>query len=153
MELFPKTITFLCVIIAMFTMLFLKGGAAEAASVQRFSSYRSNAGAPPFKILNAVAEVSARNIWTVGTSFTPSNPVERTLIEHWDGTAWSNVPSPNPTETGDAGLNGVAEISANDIWAVGSSNGALIEHWNGQQWSIVPSGSVGGSLSAVTEVS
>src|SRR5205807_1396698 len=56
--------------------------------------------------------------------------------------AWSIVPSPNPTTTNDTILNGVAEVSANNVWAVGgalSSTGTLIEKWNGKQWSIVAS--------------
>ena len=71
--------------------------------------------------------------------FSPS----QTLIEHWNGTSWSIVSSPNP---GAGGLNGVAIISATDIWAVGAffnttSNitQTLIEQWNGTSWSVVTS--------------
>jgi hypothetical protein len=156
MKRFLKAPTLSCVVVALFAALLLKGGIAEATPMQSYGTHSIDAGAPPFKTLNAVVEVSARNIWAVGTSFSLSNPVERTLIEHWDGTAWSIVPSPNPTTTHDTSLNGVAEVSANDVWAVGSSTGTLIEHWNGKQWSIVaspnPPGSTG-SLSAVAEVS
>ena len=50
-------------------------------------------------LLNAVDDLSPGNAWAVGTSFsggvaaTPDGP---TLIEHWNGTSWSIVPSPNP---------------------------------------------------------
>ncbi len=156
MKRFLKAPMFSCVIVALFAALLLKGGIAEAAPMQSYGTHSIDAGAHPFKTLNAVAEVSARDIWAVGTSFSLSNPVERTLIEHWDGTSWSIVPSPNPTTTHDTSLNGVAEVSANNVWAVGSSTGTLIEHWNGEQWSIVaspnPPGSTG-SLGAVAEVS
>ena len=40
-----------------------------------------------------------------------------TLIEHWNGTAWTQVPSPNPS--GDNVLDGVAATSASNAWAVG----------------------------------
>src|SRR5207253_1359432 len=61
----------------------------------------------------------------------------RTLVEHWNGSQWSVVPSPNGA--GNNALNGVAAVSANDVWAVGSiSNQTLIEHWDGTQWNIVP---------------
>src|SRR5207253_936224 len=41
-------------------------------------------------------------------------------------------------------LNGVAVVSATDVWAVGGYNGqTLIAHWNGTAWSVVPSQNVG----------
>src|SRR6266550_5340794 len=62
---------------------------------------------------------------------------------------WSVVPSPNGSTS--SGLSGVAVVSANDIWAVGSSgsqrSGAqtLIEHWNGSHWSVMKSPNPGSS--------
>src|SRR4030095_13245300 len=69
--------------------------------------------------------------------------VNQTLVEHWNGTAWSVVPSPN-SGTDANELNSVAVVGPNDVWAVGSwSIGSvkqtLTEHWNGTAWSIVPS--------------
>jgi hypothetical protein len=43
---------------------------------------------------------------------------QQTLIEHWDGSAWSEVPNPNPSDR-DA-LIGVAALSAHDVWATGA---------------------------------
>jgi hypothetical protein len=64
------------------------------------------------------------------------------LIEHWNGTAWTQVPSPVPAGV----LAGVAATSARDAWAVGyyHTPGALrlktlVEHWNGTVWTQVPS--------------
>ncbi len=107
--------------------------------------------------LDAVAVVSTNDVWAVGDnqpggSFT-------TLIEHWDGTQWSVVPSPSPGSQYNV-LYGVAAVSISDVWAVGySSSGnsqqTLIEHWNGSSWSVVTSPNVGSSnfLFAVTAVS
>ncbi len=93
------------------------------------------------------------DVWAVGgTNLLTSNTGQSTLIEHWNGTRWSTVPSPNasgiPFKTVANGnsLNAVAAISADDVWAVGHttinafSQGAasLVEHWNGRAWSIVP---------------
>src|SRR5258706_5852623 len=48
---------------------------------------------------------------------------------------WSIISSSNHG-TSDS-LNGVATISANDVWAVGINGpDTLIEHWGGTQWSI-----------------
>jgi len=58
-----------------------------------------------------------------------------TLIEHWNGSRWSIVPSPSPG--GDSLLKGVAAVSANDAWAVGSSAsvaGGFVLRWNGKNW-------------------
>src|SRR5205814_175130 len=73
---------------------------------------------------------------------------------------WSIVTSPNPGSTGND-LNGVAAISANDVWAVGvygigSQGHAMSLHWGGSQWSYVPSPDSGlgdDFLSAVAAIS
>jgi len=80
-----------------------------------------------------------------------SSGVTQTLIDHYNGTAWKIVPSPDP-----AGplrghyLAGVASVSAHDIWAVGfydasgtSGTRTLIERWNGTSWKVIKSPSVG----------
>lgn len=117
--------------------------------------------------LNAVAVVSANDVWAVGFSPHPSGTpqyVRQTLIEHWNGKNWTVVPSPNPTGKTYVVLNGVAAVSANDIWAVGHSGDpssiplqTLTEHWNGTSWSIIPSPSPGtyngNVLTAVAAVS
>jgi len=88
--------------------------------------------------LNAVAAVASNDVWAVGY-YCPGTACQ-TLIEHWNGTQWSVVSSPN--RPGYNELKGVAVISATDVWAVGYSAGnhhTLTEHWNGQAWIIVPS--------------
>src|SRR6266704_1012129 len=56
--------------------------------------------------------------------------------------AWSIVTSYN-VGSGNNNLNGVAAVSASDVWAVGgynSTNGdGLIKHWNGTRWKVVAS--------------
>jgi hypothetical protein len=71
-----------------------------------------------------------------------------TLTEHWNGSAWSIISSPNPAGATSSALQGAAAVphEADDedggVWAVGGDtlNGAsftLIEHWNGVKWRIV----------------
>src|SRR5258706_4368178 len=91
----------------------------------------------------AMAAPSARNIWAVGSRWYFS--ADRTLIEHWNGTAWKTQKSPNPAP-GDYDrnvLNGVAATSGTHAWAVGWSyvnnsghRKPLIEHWNGSSWKL-----------------
>ena len=92
-----------------------------------------------------MAALSDDDAWAVGSSSAG------TLVERWDGTSWSVVPSPSPDPT--SRLSGVAALSDDDAWAVGSSSaGTLVEHWDGTYWSIVPSPSPG-ALSGVTALS
>ena len=108
--------------------------------------------------LHAVASISATDVWAVGTSENTLGNTQ-TLTLHWDGTAWSIVPSPT-TGMVEGNLFGVAAVSTSDVWAVGSfaptkgGGRALIEHWNGHKWSVVKNPStVGTALQAVAAVS
>jgi hypothetical protein len=93
--------------------------------------------------LYGVAAASSNDVWAVGTSQDVAYVPLRTLIEHWDGTAWSIVPSPSPGSVVNE-LRAVAAVSANDAWAVGFCGGwysrsTLILHWDGSSWTRVPS--------------
>jgi hypothetical protein len=93
---------------------------------------------------DGVDEVSSTNVWAVG-NMTTSSGAERTLIEHFDGTAWAVVPSPNPRTGFGASdeLRGIGGTSPGDLWAVGEYsdgqqfNAMLFVHWNGTAWSFV----------------
>jgi hypothetical protein len=61
-----------------------------------------------------VAAAAPNNVWAVGVSD------EKTLTEHWDGTHWSFVKSPDPQKLYDD-LDAVAATSTGDFWAVGVS--------------------------------
>lgn len=110
--------------------------------------------------LDSVIAISDTNVWAVGDS-TSDAQILQTLVEHWNGSAWSIVPSPNPAGATTSLLSGIAAISDNNIWAVGSASGkrnssTLIEHWNGSAWSIVNSpdtASSGNVLNALTAIS
>lgn len=111
------------------------------------------------KILNGVTSIAARDVWTVGYNYN-RQALAQTLTEHWNGTKWNVIPSPNTGSKGDL-LNGVASISGKDVWAVGSSDGnttvqTLTEHWDGARWSIISSPNPGSSdndLNGVATVS
>jgi len=96
---------------------------------------------PGANVLTAVSAVSGTDAWAVGDSQlnAGSGPL-RSLILHWDGTAWSQVSSPSAGPASNV-LNGVSADSATDAWAVGSYVSksvryALILHWNGTAWSV-----------------
>jgi hypothetical protein len=103
-------------------------------------------------LLNAVDDLSPGNAWAVGTSFSggvAASPGGLTLIEHWNGTSWSIVPSPNPA-TGIPGdtdvLTAISGTGPGNLWAAGWDNNSvantislLFEHWNGTTWTAVTS--------------
>jgi hypothetical protein len=102
-----------------------------------------------FDTLLAVDGISPTDVWAVGDSVAdPSSEAgARTLTEHWDGSAWEIVPSPNTgIEGGNGTLGGVFALASDEVWAVGSyfpdveapTLQPLIEHWNGASWQIVP---------------
>ena len=103
-----------------------------------------NTSATVYNDLYGVTCVSALDCWAVGDYY-KDNVIPQTLIEHWDGTSWAIVSSPNTSTTHNNTLRGVACVSASECWAVGyylSDNNAaqtLIERWDGTSWAIVSS--------------
>jgi hypothetical protein len=106
-----------------------------------------NPSAGLWDVLVAVAAASSRNVWAVGAySNTNAGITQQTLIEHWNGRAWTQVPSPDPGGTSVSSvLSGVAAISSRSAWTVGSYFDpsvrhlrTLFAHWDGHAWTQVP---------------
>ena len=110
-----------------------------------------------------VSCVSGSDCWAVGAVVGQDgdgNP-SGTLIENWNGTSWSIVPSPTPTDPGVVGavLQGVSCTSASDCLAVGFSTddhgenlNAVIEQWNGSAWSLVPGADTGQNFAQLSGI-
>jgi hypothetical protein len=87
--------------------------------------------------------ISARDIWVVG------DDDKRTLAEHWDGSKWTRVLTPNAFKdwTRNGGLGAVSGSSSSNVWAVGHfqsgpdslHTSTLVEHWDGTRWQLQPS--------------
>ncbi|MDQ2743108.1 MAG: hypothetical protein M3Z66_12550 [Chloroflexota bacterium] len=97
----------------------------------------------PFaNVFNAADALSPSDVWAVGCT-NDTNANCHTLIEHWNGTAWSVVPSPDEPGAVITELFGVSGTSSTDVWAVGDftlpdqSGGPFVLHWNGTVWSQV----------------
>lgn len=103
-----------------------------------------NAGAF-YNVLSAVSARTSTDAWAAGYYSKYRRTGVSTLIEHWNGAAWSIVPSPNPSGGADAKINGISAIAGDNAWAVGAyeagraTETALIEHWNGRAWKIFTS--------------
>ena len=86
--------------------------------------------------LSSVKALSTNDVWAVGSKDIDNNAnTSSTFTLHWDGTTWSEIPSPNGT-TGFNKLSGVDGVAPNDVWAVGGSG--LTMHWDGTAWTVVP---------------
>jgi hypothetical protein len=100
--------------------------------------------------IGAVTDISATDAWAVGEDIGATSAVGgSTLIEHWNGSSWSIVPSPTPGA--DPGLTGIAARGPSDVYAVGSNlpsiNGGTVQgmilRWNGSTWSVDTDPTVG----------
>src|SRR6266568_2808374 len=123
------------------------GPAAAAAACQNWTGTQPPSPGAASNELFGVAVLSACDAWAVGDDVT-SNGGRQTLAEHWNGSSWAVLPSPDPG-TPDNVLTSVRAVSATNVWAVGYTGGAgnqtLVLHWDGTSWTQVPSPSPGGT--------
>jgi hypothetical protein len=74
-----------------------------------------------------VAAVASDDVWAVGGG-------QGGIIEHWDGAAWSVVPTPSVGLVDDT-LDAVAATGPDDAWAVGTGGRVpVVERWDGSRW-------------------
>jgi hypothetical protein len=122
------------------TALGISGAGVSRAGAPACGSLSLGAGAPAgSSVLTDVALLSARESWAVGDTLAPRSRVNRTLIERFDGSRWSVIPSPNQSGSNN-GLNGVS-MAAGKGWAVGYAAGTgghqpLAVRWDGARWSL-----------------
>jgi hypothetical protein len=138
-------------------------GAAGKPLVEHWNGTKWSIVAAPDKgattELLGVTAISPTNAWAVGYDTPAAGGHIRTLIEHWNGHAWSVVASPNPIAGADNFLKGIDAVSATNIWAVGSNGRpgtkTIIEHYNGSKWVTVHGAflPLGGDLLDVSAIS
>jgi hypothetical protein len=112
--------------------------------------------------LNQPSAISSNDAWVVGDQGNKTaneGPGARTLAEHWNGSAWGVVSTPNVSGANQNVLRGCAALSPSDVWAGGyfkKPDGArqpLFVHWDGRAWRIVSSPSPSSEQSAISSVS
>ena len=117
------------------------------------SSWTYGTGAPlPAGVEGGLFNITCASpvdCWAVGTETEVDgngNSIAA-LVENWNGTVWSVVPTPTPSGNGVVGafLQGITCTAPSECIAVGYTtdiNGGnlndLIEQWNGTSWTIVP---------------
>jgi hypothetical protein len=73
-----------------------------------------------FNSLQAVAARNSSQAWAAGARRANQGARFTTLIEHWDGRAWTLASAPSPG-TGDDWLFGLAAVPGSGFWAVGNA--------------------------------
>jgi hypothetical protein len=110
-----KVNLFLFVVGAVLLALLLAPEVAEAAAWSVVASPSPGS----VNDLNGVAIVSANDIWAVGDFVDPNTGTTTTVIEQWNGTAWSVVTSPNSSASENILDAATADQSSGQAWAVG----------------------------------
>ena len=116
--------------------------------------------------LQGVKAFSPTDVWAVGSQVPNLASQGRTLVMHWNGSAWSVAASANPDPNSDI-LHAIDGVSSTDLWAVGQQaqdetltgvppgTRTLAEHRNGTRWSATTTPNTGDndSLNGVGAVS
>ena len=140
-------------LVSLFSSSAVSRASAHATGCGSWQVVSSPSPDPATNVFDGVAAISKNDAWAVGYQG------NQTLTAHWNGTAWSVVPSPNASSQ-DL-LDAVTAVNTHDVWAVGFSGDTLsnnsltlAEQWNGSSWSIVPTLAPGISseFSAVSRV-
>ena len=102
--------------------------------------------------LSGVTCVGGDDCWAAGSTTNSAGGQSGALMQHWNGSTWSVVPTPALT-AGDGLLASVTCLAADQCWASGSSGATgggnsqtnpnpVVEAWNGSTWSIESSPTV-----------
>jgi hypothetical protein len=121
--------------------------AACGASWQVDPSPPTGHGASGGSTLSGLDVIGPADVWAVGDQLSATTNNHVPLTEHWNGSAWSVVPSPSGSTRAN-GLQAVSGAVGSDVWAVGytltdAGYRTLIERWNGSAWRLVSSPSPG----------
>lgn len=90
--------------------------------------------------LAGVVALAPDDVWAVGQYSNHGSGDCQSLVEHWDGTSWQQVPIDEPGIA--SRLNAVTASGPDDVYAYGqyfdeTMDRTLVEHWDGSTWSLV----------------
>lgn len=108
-------------------------------------------------ILHGVKAFASDDVWAVGLKDNdPYTASASNFIIHWNGEAWSEIPSPNVDAANS--LFAIDGASPGDIWAVGysesgpSSYQTTALHWDGSVWTVVPTPANNGTFLGIKAI-
>jgi hypothetical protein len=103
--------------------------------------------------LNSVTAVSLTNAWAAGGSAASGSESYQPLLEHWDGSAWHNIPLPGKVlrtlGTGQ-GLTVIGAWSASGFWAFDGLTGAWLRRGSRGWTAGLPVAGAGDSRPVIT---
>lgn len=107
-------------------------------------------GAPETELL-AIYAIAWNDVWAVGCAMSSTGTQTLAVTEHWDGTKWSLIPTPEPNAQENV-LYTVTANRSNNVWALGNQGKYqsttnprrnLALHWDGTSWSVIPTVNAG----------
>jgi hypothetical protein len=116
--------------------LIVMGGASQSWAGSAWV-VQSSPNPGRFSVLSGVSAPTSTDAWAVGSYNDPMWTCA-TLVEHYDGSSWTQVASPNVGDRGNF-LFSVKMASTTNGWAVGTWRNSpkastLILHYNGTKW-------------------
>jgi hypothetical protein len=112
---------------------------------------RATPKSAPSAMLTGVSCPSATSCFAVGDGLTNFGA---SLVEHWNGRAWSGSTTVVPRGASSAGLAAVSCVSASRCLAVGNdlTSKVYAVGWNGSRWRLVSTTATGGRIGAFSAV-
>jgi hypothetical protein len=144
-----RMVTLAAILLAAGALVGIGPGTAAASTCVSWTGSGSANPSDDGDALTGVSVVTPCDVWAVG--YQQAGFISQTLTEHWNGLAWTPVPSANPGgSSNDTGFAAVAVKSQTDGWAVGSyqdgsADQTLIELLSNGNWEQVTSPDPGGS--------
>ncbi len=116
-------------------------------------------------VFNQLTSINCRtgNCWAVGSYQTNNGQTTLSEALHWNGSAWTSVPIPDPASTNTGASNNLYSVTCSGsytCWAVGrysQSSGApttdTVLRWGGSSWAVASiKSSAGGSSSSSNQL-
>ena len=132
------------------------GTLAESWNGTRWSVLPTPSPGNNGNFLNGASCVSPDACTAAGEAFHSNGPTT-SLIESWNGSHWSVVPSPSPgfSQTLDNGVSCASKTACTVVGIYSPRVGTriLVESWDGSQWSVVPTPNPGVTAHALNGVS
>jgi hypothetical protein len=132
----------------------LVGGATASAGAAPVWDAAPPVPVPPGTIrsvLNDVTVLAPDDVWAVGGWV--EDITTHPLIVHFDGTAWTLAPEPEPASTGPYNLAAVDGVDTGEVWAVGGTGDSLaLLRYDGTTWGEAPAPSLEGLTGALADV-
>jgi hypothetical protein len=113
--------------------------------------------------LNAIGGSGPDDLWAVGLTLSADQSQESLILEHFDGTQWSNVAFPSQDSVCDPGLEdcfldptAIAASGPDDVWLAGNvsqpnATQHLLAHWNGTSWALSTAPCLEGTATATCD--